>query len=86
MMPRLVQRLVAQFAAPGAPRDQQRVLALLDILGGYGLIPALKGIMATLHDDRAWLRVRPPLVALGDAEYRRLAAQIRAFGIDPASD
>ena len=86
MMPRLVQRLVGQFAAPGAPRDQQRVLALLDILGGYGLIPALKGIMATLQDDRAWLRVRPPLVALDDAQYRRLATQIRAFGIDPATD
>ena len=86
MMPRLVQRLVAQFDAPGAPHDQQRVLALLDILGGYGLIPALKGIMASLHDDRAWLRVRPPLVALSDPEYERLAAQIRAYGIDPATD
>ena len=86
MMPRLVQRLVGQFAAPEAPRDQQRVLALLDILGGYGLIPALKGIMASLHDDRAWLRVRPPLVALSDPEYERLAAQIRTFGIDRNAD
>jgi len=86
MMPRLVQRLVSQFDAPGAPRDQQRVLALLDILGGYGLIPALKGIMATLQNDRAWLRVRPPLVALSDAEYERLAVQIRTYGIDPTTD
>jgi 4-hydroxy-tetrahydrodipicolinate synthase len=86
MMPRLVQRLVSQFDAPGAPRDQQRVLALLDVLGGYGLIPALKGIMATLQNDRAWLRVRAPLVALSDAEFARLAAQIGAYGIDPIND
>src|SRR6185295_19370933 len=86
MMPRLVQRLVGQFAAPDAPRDQQRVLALLDILGGYGLIPALKGIMASLQADPAWLRVRPPLVALSDPEYERLAAQMRSFGIDPHAD
>jgi len=86
MMPRLVQRLVMQFDQPGAPRDQQRVLALLDMLGGYGLIPALKGIMATLQNDRGWLRVRPPLESLNEAEYTRLAVQIRAYGIDEKTD
>ena len=86
MMPRLVQRLVGEFDATGAKRDQQRVLALLDILGGYGLTPALKGIMAMLHDDLGWLRVRPPLVPLSAAEYERLAAQVRAYGIDHDAD
>ena len=86
IMPRLVQRLVGQFDSPQAPHDQQRVLALLDILGGYGLTAAFKGIMAFLHDDPAWLRVRPPLVALSDAEYQRLAAQIRAYAIDRNAD
>jgi 4-hydroxy-tetrahydrodipicolinate synthase len=86
MMPRLVQRLVSQFDKPGAPHDQQRVLALLDILGGYALTAALKGIMATLHGDRAWLRVRPPLLALSDAQYDRLATQVRAYGIDRHAD
>ena len=86
MMPRLVQRLVTQFDKPGSSQDQRRVLGLLDLLGGYSLIPALKGIMALLHADRAWLRVRPPLVALSDEEYERLAAQIRAYGMDPKAD
>jgi len=86
MMPRLVQRLIGQFTSAKAPHDQQRVLALLDILGGYGLIPALKGIMATLTDDRAWLRVRAPLVTLDAAQYDRLVAQIRSFGIDRDAD
>ena len=86
MMPRLVRRLVLSFDAAGAAQDQRRVLALLDVLGGYGLTPALKGIMAMLHDDRGWLRVRPPLVALSDAEFDRLAAQIRAYRIDRDND
>lgn len=82
MMPRLVQRLVD---AP-TERDEQRIAELLSILGGYGLIAALKGVMAALSGNRAWLRVRPPLVALSDAEFQRLAAQIAAFRIDPEND
>ena len=82
VMPRLVQRLVGSFDAPQAAHDQQRVLALLDILGGYGLTAAFKGIMAFLHDDPAWMRVRPPLVSLSDAEYQRLVVQMRAYDIE----
>lgn len=85
VMPRLVQRLVARFGdEPQAAHDQQRVRALLDILGGYGLTAAFKGVLAYLHDDPGWLRVRPPLVALAGAEYRRLCAQIEAFVGDRA--
>ena len=43
-------------------------------------------LMATLQNDRGWLRVRPPLEALNDAEYARLSAQIRAYGIDEKTD
>ena len=85
-MPRLVQRLVSQFDAPGAAQDLARVKALLAILGSYALIPALKGIMTLLSSDKAWLRVRPPLVAMTPAQYAMLERQVRAFGIDPARD
>lgn len=84
--PRLVHRLVRNFDAPGAAEDQARVLKLLALLGGYALIPALKGIMTILTGDRAWLRVRPPLVALTDGELASLEQKVRAFGIDPARD
>ena len=49
-------------------------------------MPALKGIMAMLSGDAAWLRVRAPLVALTSDEFTRLEHTIRDFGIDPASD
>lgn len=85
-IPRLVQRLVHDFDAPGAATDLARVRELLSIVGGYALMPALKGVMAYLDDDARWLHVRPPLVGLGSAEFERLAAQLRAFGIDRIND
>lgn len=84
VMPRLVQRLVKGSGEPAI--DQERVLALLQILGGYGLTAAFKGVMALLDDAPGWMRVRPPLVALDAAEHERLAAQLRAFGIDRERD
>jgi len=84
--PRLVRRLVTDFNQPNAAADQQRVLALLQILGGYGLTAAFKGVMALLTDQPGWRRVRAPLVAISDAEFSRLAAQIRAFGLDRQRD
>jgi 4-hydroxy-tetrahydrodipicolinate synthase len=84
--PRLVGRLVSQYASPDAPRDQQRMLALLEILNGYGLTAAFKGAMALRHGNRGWLRVRAPLVPLSDAEFARLEGRLRAFGLDPLDD
>jgi len=43
-------------------------------------------VMATLSGDRAWLRVRPPLVALTPDSFATLEREIRDFGIDPATD
>jgi 4-hydroxy-tetrahydrodipicolinate synthase len=84
--PRLVWRLVSQYASPGAPSDQQRMLSLLAILNSHGLTAAYKGAMAVRHGNRGWLRVRPPLVALTDAELARLETQLREFGLDPLGD
>lgn len=86
VMPKLVGRLVGLPDGPQAGRDLQRVLAFLDVLGGYGMTAAFKGVMAMLDDDPGWRRVRPPLVALNDAEVARLAEQMRAFALDRALD
>ncbi len=86
VMPRLVHRLVTQHDAPGAAQDLARVQQLLAVLGGYALVPALKGIMTMLSGDMAWLRVRPPLLALTPERCAALERQVRAFGIDPARD
>jgi len=42
--------------------------------------------MAILSGDKEWLRVRAPLVALTDTEYKALEKTITAFGIDTKSE
>ena len=84
--PRLVHRLVAAPDAPGAATDLARVRALLEVFRDYSLAPALKATMASLTGDPAWLRVRPPLRALGAGEFAALERDLRAFGIGPATD
>lgn len=85
-MPRVVRRLVTQPDAPGTRNDLARVERLLALLGGYSLTPALKGIMAAITGERAWLAVRAPLVALSPGELAALERALRAIALDPAVD
>ena len=85
-MPRVVNRLVTQPDAPTTPGERERIVKLLALLEGYSLLPALKGIMAVLSGDMAWLHVRAPLVALTPAEFKMLEAVVLSVGIDAALD
>lgn len=85
-LPRTVHRLVCQPDSPGAAAGLARVQALLGVLGGYALIPALKGILALRDGDTAWLRVRPTLKALDDAGLARLRADLQRVSFDAAQD
>lgn len=85
-MPRLVNRLVAQPDAPTTAAERERVVQLIGLLNDYSLMPALKGIMAILSGDKTWLRVRPPLVALNDKEFKALEATLNTFRIDTKSE
>jgi len=85
-MPRVVHRLVTQPDAPATPAERERIIQLLGLLEGYSLMPALKGIMAMLTGDKAWLRVRAPLVTLSPEQFQALEKAITAFGIESKSD
>ena len=84
--PRRVWRLVSQPDAPGTTEDHARVQALLDALGGYALIPALKALMAWRDGDDAWLAVRPPQCAQGAAAAAQLRKDLQRIGLDPRDD
>jgi 4-hydroxy-tetrahydrodipicolinate synthase len=86
MLPRLVARLVDGPVGSDAAGDLARMQAYLTLIGGYGMTAAFKGVMALLDDVPGWRRVRPPLVALTDAEFERLKVQIGQFGLDRAID
>jgi 4-hydroxy-tetrahydrodipicolinate synthase len=87
VMPRLLQRLVAQFDGRQAERDQARVKAFIAILvNGWGMTAAFKGIMAHINNDPGWRHVRAPLVALTDAQMAQLATQMADFALDSTLD
>ncbi len=83
---RAVHRMVLDPDSPAAQRDAQRIQTMLDLLQPHSLMPALKSVMATLHRDTAWLRVRPPLVPLDAQTHARFSATIEAFAIDRAHE
>lgn len=79
--PRRVHRLVCTPDAGSTEADLTQITTLLARLGGYALIPALKGIMALRDGDASWLRVRAPLVALDDAGLQRLREDLSRAGL-----
>lgn len=81
-MPRIVHRMVLQSQAPETARDALRVQTMLDLLKPHSLMPALKSVMATLHHDPDWLRVRAPLVAMTQEAHAAFARQVQQFNID----
>jgi 4-hydroxy-tetrahydrodipicolinate synthase len=85
-MPRTVAALVGEPDSPRTPERLARVRTLLEIVGGYAMTPAFKGIMSIVDGDEGWLPVRPPLVPLDGAQLTRLKQQMTAFGFDPERD
>lgn len=81
-MPRAVHRMVLQSTAPGTAHDAQRIQGILDLLKPHALMPALKSVMATLHNDPSWLRVRAPLVAMTPEAHAAFAKEVQQFHID----
>ncbi len=85
-MPRMVHSLATEPDAARTAGAHARVKRLLDWLGGYALIPALKAIMAAQSGDTAWLRVRAPLVALDAERFKSFSKELAAHGLNPAVD
>ena len=48
--------------------------------------PPRRPLRPILEQDAGWRRVRPPLVALDEAELARIEAQMAAFGLDRSQD
>ena len=81
-MPRVVHRMVLESTAESTNKDAQRIQAILELLKPHSLMPALKGVMATLSQDPSWLRVRAPLVAMTPESYAKFVEEVDAFKVD----
>jgi 4-hydroxy-tetrahydrodipicolinate synthase len=84
-LPDTVRRLVQAHDGPGIAQDAQTIARVLQTLEPHALMPALKSIMATVSGDEAWLRVRPPLVAMTAPAHTELKAAWQALHIAPAT-
>ena len=80
--PAAIVALYRDWRATDADARQAALTALRALVQRYPMIPALKAIVAHYSDRPSWRRVRPPLVALGDDERRRLVRELAEQGFD----
>ncbi len=85
-MPRVVRQLVLDPDGAATDAAEARVTTLLQRVGGYALLPALKGLMAAASGDEAWLRVRAPLIPLRADQAESMAQLARELSLDLAVD
>ncbi|MDX1480789.1 MAG: dihydrodipicolinate synthase family protein [Woeseiaceae bacterium] len=78
--PAAIRELFDNWQDDSAGDRQASLDAVRAIVQSFPMIPALKAIVARFRDDEDWLRVRPPLVELGEAERSDLYAQLDAAG------
>jgi 4-hydroxy-tetrahydrodipicolinate synthase len=79
-----IRELCAHWQDPGAERIQQRVTAVRAAVEAYPLIGATKALLADYYGDQSWLRVRPPLLPLGEEQVTALRAALSALDFSMA--
>lgn len=71
--PAPIAHLADSWQQPDADAQQTALSAVRAIFQQFPVIPALKAAIAHYSNDPAWLSVRPPLVALDEAQQQALA-------------
>lgn len=75
-----IDALYRDWRSERAPALQDGLNVLRGVLQGYVMIPALKATAAHFTGDPEWRRVRPPLIALGDAQADELVSELERIG------
>jgi 4-hydroxy-tetrahydrodipicolinate synthase len=69
-------------AGDGSARDRQTAITTTrGVLQSRPMIPAMKYLLAEARGDQSWRRVRPPMLALPDAEGRALHEELTGHGL-----
>ena len=71
-----IARLFETWLAADADAQQARLDVIRGVFQKFPMIPALKSAIAQHGGDAGWGTVRPPLVALTDAQAKALAAEL----------
>ncbi|HEX9875028.1 MAG TPA: dihydrodipicolinate synthase family protein [Gammaproteobacteria bacterium] len=85
--PAQIRELYGAWQSEGAQALQDGITAVRKAYAGYAAIPALKAVVAGRLEAPDWLRVRPPLVSLSQAEQATLLGELEraGFTLDPAT-
>jgi len=75
-----IRKVYENWRGPQSDALQAEISALRKTLQAYPMIPALKRIVAHFHKDPDWATVRPPLVALEQAQSTALIADLATLG------
>ena len=75
-----IRKAYENWRGPQAETLQAEITTLRKALQAYPMIPALKRIVAHFHKDPDWATVRPPLVALEQAQSATLIADLGTLG------
>ncbi|AJE99986.1 dihydrodipicolinate synthase family protein [Pandoraea apista] len=78
--PQLIGRLCREWSSADGAALQAQADAVRTIVQSFPMIPALKAVLASHRDDRAWAQLRPPLSALTSEQHARLHAALAACG------
>jgi 4-hydroxy-tetrahydrodipicolinate synthase len=80
--PAAISHLAETWRQDDADEQQAALDAARAIFQGYVMIPALKTASAHYSGDPEWIRVRPPLVELNEAQRQDLIKALNEHGFD----
>jgi 4-hydroxy-tetrahydrodipicolinate synthase len=78
--PAAIDRLYQEWRSADADRHQEALDAVRKTVGQYGMIPALKQVIAHYANDPEWVTVRPPLTELTTAQAQRVIEGLKQLG------
>ena len=75
-----IRKVYENWRAPQADQLQAEITTLRKTIQAYPMVPALKRIVAHFHHDPEWAAVRPPMVALNEAQSAALIGDLARVG------
>ena len=78
--PAPIDKLYREWRNADAQAQQDALNAIRKATGQYVMIPALKAVIARFAKDPAWTTVRPPLVALTEAQAQKVVDDLEKLG------
>jgi 4-hydroxy-tetrahydrodipicolinate synthase len=75
-----IRKVYENWRTPQADALQAEITHLRKTIQAYPMVPALKRIVAHFHHDPDWAAVRPPMVALSEAQSAALIGDLKRIG------